>query len=292
MATGIALTAINIFPIKSCRGISLQNADVTGIGLAEDRRWQVLGNEERRGVTQRKHRSMALVQPELLDEGGLRISAPGMPTIKVELPSGPVVEVDSHFRVPVPARDAGDRVAAWFTEFIGEPLRLVRMEGDVGWRLPPVLDVFGQSAGFSDAAPILVASQASLEWLVDRASERFGMSRFRPNLVVAGAEPWAEDTWERFQIGDAELGAVVPWPRCAIPQIDQETAERHKEPAKALKKHRWCISASTVPGDFRGIIEGNALFGVACTIGPAGSTVFVGDQVTVITEREPVLQMP
>ncbi len=291
MTAAVSVTAISIFPIKSCRGVSLHSADVTGIGLAEDRRWQVLGTEERRGVTQRKHRSLALVQPELLDGGGLRISTPGMPTIQVEHPSGAIIDVDSHFRVPVPARDAGDRAAAWFSEFIGAPLRLVRMEGDVGWRLPSELDVFGQGAGFTDAAPVLVASQESLEWLVDRASEGFGMSRFRPNLVVAGAAPWAEDKWDRFEIGEAHLHAVVPWPRCAIPQVDQETAKRRKEPAKVLKKYRWCASASTVPGDFRGIIEGNALFGVACTIGPVGSTVSVGDQVLVISEREPVLQM-
>jgi uncharacterized protein YcbX len=289
--SAVSLTEANIFPIKSCRGVSLPTATVSGIGLAEDRRWQVLGTEERRGVTQRTYRSLALVQPELADGGGLRISAPGMAAIEVGPPSGPLVEVDSHFRVPVPARDAGDDAARWFTEFIGTPLRLVRMEGDIGWRLPDELDVFGQSAGFTDAAPVLVASQSSLDWLVSRASETFAMSRFRPNLVVAGAAPWAEDTWDRFRIGEAELRAVVPWPRCAIPQVDQETAERHKEPAKVLKKHRWCTTAPTVPGDFRRIVEGNGLFGVACTIGPVGARVAVGDQVEVISRREAVLQM-
>jgi uncharacterized protein YcbX len=87
------------------------------------------------------------------------------------------------------------------------------------------------------------------------------------------------------------LQAVVPWPRCAIPQIDQETANRHKEPAKVLKKYRWCTTAPSVPGDFRRLVEGNGLFGVACTIAPVGSSVSVGDRVTVVTRREPVFQM-
>jgi len=289
--SSISLTAINIYPIKSCRAVSLQKANVTGIGLADDRRWQVLGTEERRGVTQRKYRSLALVQPTLLDDGGMRISAPGMSEIAFERPSGPIITVDSHFRIPVSARDAGDEAAGWLTEFIGVPLRLVRMEDDSGWRLPPELDVFGQSAAFSDAAPVLVANQGSLDWLVERASEDFGMDRFRPNLVVTGAEPWAEDKWDRFDVGEADLRAIVPWPRCAITQIDQQTAERHKEPARVLKEHRWCTSAPSIPGGLRQIIEGNGLFGVACTIGPVGSTIAVGDPVSVVSSQAPVLKM-
>lgn len=291
MPSEISLAGVYVYPIKSCRAVSLQSVDVTGIGLAEDRRWQVLGTEERRGVTQRKHRSLALIQPTLLDGGGLRLTAPGMPDIELERPLGPVITVDSHFRTPVSARDAGDEAADWLTEFIGAPLRLVRMEGDSGWRLPPELDVFGQGAAFTDAAPVLVANQQSLEWLVERASEGFGMDRFRPNLVVAGAEPWAEDTWDRFDIGGASLRGIVPWPRCTIPQVDQQTAERHKEPAKVLKKHRWCTSAPSIPGDFRAIVEGNGLFGMACTIGPIGARITVGDQVTVVSSRAPVLEM-
>jgi uncharacterized protein YcbX len=165
------------------------------------------------------------------------------------------------------------------------------MDGDFGWRLPSEFDVFGQGAGFTDAAPLLVANQASLDWLVERSTEGFGMDRFRPNLVIAGAEPWAEDTWDRFEVGEAALRAVVPWPRCTIPQVDQQTAERHKEPAKVLKEHRWCTSAPSISGEFRDIVEGNGLFGVACTIGPSGHTITVGDPVTVVTSRTPVLEM-
>lgn len=291
MSSAISVNAIHIYPIKSCRAVTVDKADVTGIGLAEDRRWQVLGTEESRGVTQRKHRTLALIQPTLRDDGGLRIAAPGMPEISVDNPSGPVITVDSHFRTPVPARDAGDEAAEWLSDFVGAPLRLVRMDADSGWRLPPELDVFGQSAAFTDAAPLLLANQSSLDWLVERSSESFGMDRFRPNLVVSGAEPWAEDSWDHFEIGEATLRAIAPWPRCTIPQVDQQTAERHKEPAKVLKKHRWCTSAPSIPGDFRQVVEGNGLFAVACAISPAGCTVAVGDEVRVVSTREPVLAM-
>lgn len=291
MSAEISLASIYVYPIKSCRAVPLETARVTEIGLAEDRRWQILGLEDTRGVTQRQHRTLALIQPALLQGGGLHLSAPGMPDIEIDLPSEPVSSIDSHFRVPVPARDAGDEAADWLTEFIGAPLRLFRMEGDTGWRLPTDLDVFAQGAGFTDAAPLLVANQSSLDWLVERSSEVFGIDRFRPNLVVSGAEPWAEDTWDVFEIGDISLRAVVPWPRCTIPQVDQQTAERHKEPAKVLKTHRWCTSAPSIEGEFREIVEGNSLFGVACTIGPVGSTIAVGDPVTVVSTQAPVLEM-
>lgn len=291
LSAEISLASIFIYPIKSCRPVSLETAVVSEIGLAEDRRWQILGLDDTRGVTQRQHRTLALIQPALIEEGGLRLSAPGMPDIEVDLPSGPVSPVDSHFRVPVPARDAGDEVADWLTGFMGVHLRLVRMEGDSGWRLPTELDVFAQGAGFTDAAPLLVANQNSLDWLVERSSEVFGMDRFRSNVVLAGADPWAEDTWERFEIGEAGLRAVVPWPRCTIPQVNQQTAGRHKEPAKVLKRYRWCTSAPSIQGEFRDIVEGNSLFGVACTIGPVASTISVGDPVTVLSTRAPVLEM-
>ena len=130
------------------------------------------------------------------------------------------------------------------------------MVGEGGWRLPDDLDVFGQSAPFSDAAPVLLTAQPSLVWLRERADEPFGMDRFRPNLVVDGTEPWEEDTWSTIRIGEAELRCAVPWPRCTIPQIDQLTADRHREPAKVLRRHRWCTEAPTVRAGFRGIRGG------------------------------------
>ena len=72
------------------------------------------------------------------------------------------------------------------------------------------------------------------------ARKPFGIERFRPNLVVHTEQAWVEDTWRTFAVGAAELESLMPWPRCAVPQIDQDTAERGREPAVALRAHRWC----------------------------------------------------
>ena len=275
-----AISGIFVYPIKSCRAVAVESATVSAIGLAGDRLWQVVDGDQR-GLTQRQHRVLATVQPELLDGGGLRLEAGGMSPIVVDPPGEQTTVVQSHFRVPVPAADAGEQAATWFSELTGERCRLVAMIGACGWRLPDDLDVFEQNAPFTDAAPLLLTARASLEWLRQRAGEEFGMDRFRPNLVVSGTDAWEEDTWSTIRVGTAELRCVVPWPRCTIPQIDQVTADRRTEPAKVLRRHRWCTAAPSVRPAFRSIVEGNGIFGIGCSIGPEHATIRVGDEVTV-----------
>ena len=286
----ITLASIFVHPIKSCRAVELRAATVSAIGLAGDRLWQVVDGDQR-GMTQRQHPILATVQPTLTDDGGVRVRATGREPLDVAPPTDPVT-THSHFGLPVPALDAGDEAAEWFSSLVGAPLRLVRMANPVGWRLPGDLDVFGQAAPFTDAAPILVTATASLEHLQEHASEPFGMDRFRPNLVLTGSEPWAEDTWADLHVGDATLRVVTPWPRCAIPQIDQQTGVRHREPARVLRALRWCTSAPDAAVAWQPVLEGNALFGVACSIEPVGADIAEGDSVVVGDRREPVLAPP
>ena len=286
-----AISAIFLYPIKSCRSVAVDSATVSAIGLAGDRIWQVVDGEQR-GLTQRQHRVLATVQPEPLDDGGLLVQAPGMSPIAVDPPGEKTTIVQSHFGVPVPAADAGESAAKWFSELTGERCRLVAMIGACGWRLPGDLDIFGQNAPFSDAAPILLTAQPSLEWLREQASEDFAMDRFRPNLVVSGTEPWEEDTWSTIRIGTAELRCVVPWPRCTIPQIDQVTSDRRSEPAKVLRRYRWCTDAPSVRRPFRTIVEGSSVFGIGCSIAPEQATVGIGDEVTVMTTAPRVIPAP
>lgn len=284
------LAAIHIHPIKSCHRLEVDTARVSSRGIEHDRDWQ-LSSPDGTPITQRQHPVMARVQPTLV-EGGLRLEAPGQAPIEVPHPSDATVTVSTLFKVPLEVGDAGDEAAAWFAALIGEPCRLTAFVDTTRWRLPGGFDVFDQDVSFADAAPVLVANTASLAWLNDHASEPFGMERFRPNLVVDTDEPWAEDTWARFRIGAASVTTGGPWPRCPIPQIDQETAERHPEPAKSLRSHRWCTDASAAPERWRGALEGSGLFGTGCAIGPAGTLLTVGDPVVVDETAAPVLAPP
>lgn len=285
----VTLSRIVVYPIKSCGGVDCDGVAVSPIGLAGDREWQFV-DDDGNGVTQRQHRVLATVRPRPLPDGRLRLAAPDRPSIEVGRDGAPTT-VQSLFGVPVAAVDAGDDAARWFADLTGASGRLVAMADRRGWRLPDGFDVFGQAAPFSDAAPVLVASQTSCDWLAERASDDFGIDRFRANLVVSGAAPWAEDSWGSFDIGPASLSAAAPWPRCQIPQIDQTTSARHREPANVLRTHRWCTDAPGIEGGFRSIVEGSAVFGIGCTIEPSGAVLRIGDEVTVRSTVAPVVDM-
>lgn len=286
MATG-ELTGINLHPVKSCRRVEVGEATVSACGLGGDREWQVF-SEEGKVLTQRRHPALALVQPELV-EGGLRLSAPGHGAIEVARPDAADLEVRALLGDRVRAGDAGEGAAAWFSAVTGTPCRLVAL-CDLGARRVPLVP--RQPVSFADATPVLVANEASRRDLERRAVEPFGMDRFRANLVVDGAEPWAEDTWADFSVGAARLEGLVPVPRCAVPQVDQDTAERHQEPALALRAHRWCTGAPTLPEGWQPFFSGKPLFGLGATIAPVGAVVRVGDPVEVHATAAPLIAPP
>ena len=286
-----ALRDIFIHPIKSCGAVRLSSVYISALGLAGDRLWQVIDADSGR-LTQRQHPRLATVRPELLDHGGIRLSAFDMATIDIDPPNSPPITVTTtQLKIPVTAIDAGDAAAQWFTALTGTTARLVTLADGTGSRLPGDLDVFGQNSAFTDAAPVLVTSTSSLDWLLERSAEDITMDRFRPNLVVSGFEPWEEDRWATFRIGEAECLSSIPWPRCPIPQIDQTNAKRHREPALVLRAHRWCTDASALNDPFRPFLEGNALFGIGTAIAPAGVQLHVGDHVKVNATQTPVLSM-
>ncbi len=297
-ADEVRLARIFIHPVKSARRVELDEVAVTAHGLAGDRLYQVV-DATGDPITQRNNRLMALLGARYV--GGdaserlgtpLELSAPGVEPVVVDPPAQIDRAVRSLLGEDVGAADCGDDAARLLTDLLGEPARLAAFTAD---SVRPSRLFRGAEVTFVDAAPVLVANQRSVEDLERLAGERFGIERFRPNLVVTGAPPWAEDTWADFAVGEAQLAVRVPWPRCAVPQIDQDTAERHREPAVVLRKHRWCDDAGEAYPDrpgMRGMLEGNALFGVACSIEPSGAVLRVGDPVSVASTREPVLAAP
>ncbi|MFV0527006.1 MAG: MOSC domain-containing protein [Acidimicrobiales bacterium] len=291
MSAGV-VSAIHLHPIKSCHRVEVIHATVGSTGLDGDRRWQLIGDG---GVlTQRRHPVLATIRPTPVD-GGLSVTAPGRDPLHVPDPdpTATPAPVPTLAGFPAFAVDAGDEAAAWFSAVLGVDARLVGLAAGAGVDLPdPINGLTGQPIAFGDLAPLVVAATASAAWLAERAVEPFGIERFRPNVVVATDQPFVEDTWDRFRIGAASANQIVAWPRCTVPQVDQETGERNREPALVLRAHRWCDDASAAPAGLRRILEGNSLFAVACAIGPAGTVIRVGDPVDVETTRPPLIPGP
>jgi len=271
------VTAIHIYPVKSCGAVALDRVEVASTGLRGDRLFQVVDTEGN-PVTQRQQPMLATVRPAFSDDG-LTLDVDGRTETTVAIPTSNDTTVNSLLGVPVRAGDSGDDAANWFSDLLGASVRLVAMTEDSEYRLP--IAGVDMSLSWADAASVLVANSASLEWLNERADEPFGMDRFRPNLTVDAGEAWVEDTWRDFSIGGARLGLGLAWPRCTVPQVDQLDGSRHREPARVLKSHRWCSDAASAGEALRPLLEGNALFGVGCSVDPTDAVIAVGDEVSV-----------
>jgi uncharacterized protein YcbX len=234
--TGLTLTSIYRYPVKSLRGQSFDALDVDARGFLHDRRWMVV---DRQGafLTQRQQPRMALVDATIDTSGVLMLAAPGMPELRVSTSQGPSISVrvwqdDVHARVVDAAADA------WLSRFLECDCRLVEMPDDSRRPVDPGFAEKKDQVGFADGFPFLLISQASLDDLNARLDQPVPMLRFRPNLVVSGCEAYAEDGWKRIRIGDIEFRVAKPCSRCVIPTIDFATGERGREPLQTLMTYR------------------------------------------------------
>ena len=234
--TNIVVSALSIYPVKSCRGISLSSAQLERFGLKHDRRWMVV-DEKSVMLTQRKITKMCLIQPEL-NSRGLTLKTASMDALDVEMPlTNNKVSVkvwDDHCQ----AFDAGDEAANWLSQVLSTNCRLVYFPDDEFRQVDLNYAKEGDKIAFSDGFPLLLISQASLEDLNQRLVAPVSMNRFRPNIVVTGCEPFAEDTWKEIRLADTTFRIVKPCSRCVIPAINIETAEREEEPLKTLVSYR------------------------------------------------------
>ncbi len=241
----IRISEINVYPVKSCGGISLQNATVGRMGIAYDRQWMFI-NEAGAFVAQRGYPkigvkgvvSMCLIQTHITNDS-LILSAPNMPQLVVPLKDEGIdarkTRVWDSVNLGI---DQGDEAREWGTEYLSREVpgkySLVRMP-DTGDRKAKVGN---SNLAFADAYPFLIVSDASLADLNSRMKEPLPMNRFRPNIVITGCEPYAEDTLPDFKIGDVQFIGMNLCVRCPITTTNQMTGERGKEPLRTLSEYR------------------------------------------------------
>ena len=212
-----------LYPVKSMRGVAVSSLELDPKGIVGDRRWMVV-DAENRFVTQRTVPALTHLQPELI-EGGLRVDDGGR-TLDVALPSleGPRRNV-TIWRDSFAALDAGDEAAAWLSTRLGFAARLVAFANDVRREVDVTYAQDAQTT-FTDAYPLLIVNEASLDALNEKLPSPIPMARFRPNLVVRAQTAWAEDGWAKLNIDGVNLDAVKPCARCVAITTDQLTGER------------------------------------------------------------------
>jgi uncharacterized protein YcbX len=263
----VQITGLNIYPVKSCRGIALKQARLTETGFEHDREWLVI-TPEGRFLTQRERPQLAQVETAIAGDQ-LVLRKPNGSDLSLPLNlTGPEREV-TIWRDKAAAFDAGDEAAAWLTDHLGKPARLVRFDkrhkraSDSKWTGD--VEALNQ---FSDGYPWLLISQGSLEELNRRMANPLPMNRFRPNIVVDGLPAFGEDSVDEFVAGAVRLKVVKPCDRCVVTTTDQLTGERTSdEPLKALKEFRF-------DKNLRGVLFGQNMI----LTGGVGNELKVGQQ--------------
>lgn len=231
------LSALYVYPVKSCKGMSLNEVDVGVKGPDMDRRWMVV-DKEYRFRSQRQLPKMAMIHT-YLDGRYLFMSAPSM--MPLMLPSKPVgKECDvTVWKDTCKAHDMGDEAALWISKFLECESRLVFFpDSSVRTVNPDYTETPDNQLAFSDRFPFLLISEASLHDLNSRVGEKLRMNRFRPNLVISGCEPYEEDTWKKVRIGEIHFHVAKPCSRCIITNVDQEYAKQHLDPLQTLATFR------------------------------------------------------
>lgn len=225
-----ALESIFVYPVKSCAGLSLQQAVLTPFGLKGDRQYMIV-NEEGTMVTQRAKADLALIQPSF-NATGLSLSFPQQGTVAVNISDGRKKTVKI-WKDTVDASLADDKVNRWLTHVLKSdvPLYLVKFDPNA-IRMPGSVDRFGKTGRhFADAAPILVANNESLLHL-NRALKaqnkpEVAMSSFRPNLVINGLKAFDEHKLRSISVPNGEhIMCIDHCERCLVISINQSTGKK------------------------------------------------------------------
>lgn len=277
----ITITEINVYPVKSLRGIGLEEAVLTPQGVALDRAW-MLHDSTGQFLSQRNVPSMTRIRTRI-DDGWLVFGRQGMEDFGVEIAETRNLP-EREARVwedQCTVADEGDDVAQWFQQALetDEAPRLVRM-GKNFQRAQRRPERYGDGTHtyFADSAPYLVANQASLgalnEILVARNRGAVPMNRFRANIVVEGLAAFEEQNIVSLACNRYRLGLRHPRERCVIVTMDQRTGHRDptREPFKSLTR------LNPMPGNPRG-----PAFGMLSVLEHgADARIRVGDRLEVI----------
>jgi hypothetical protein len=239
----LTISALARYPVKSCRGQALDSAVVEPWGLAGDRRWMVV-DADGAVITAREVHELLLAHPQLC-EGGVLLTGPDLPPLFVELPTGTARMRVELWGSRVDAAGAGPAADAWFSKLVARPAHLVYLDDPRARPTDPQRTRPDDRVSFADGYPLLLTNQSSLDELNNRiaAGPRadegpLPMTRFRPNVVVAGAAPWIEDDWRELTIGCVPFRAVKGCARCVLTTLDPDTAAKGMEPITTLARHR------------------------------------------------------
>jgi uncharacterized protein len=263
----VQLSGLFVYPIKACGGIALEQTELVERGLAFDRRYMLV-DKAGTFVSQREVPRLCLVATAFEGER-LLVSTAGKQTLELSL--RPLPDASRQRRPYRVWDDVGSAVehaagSRWFSELLDDEVGLLYMPDAERRPVNPKRARPNDIVSFADGYPLLLMSEESLSDLNGRLHAPVDMRRFRPNLVISGGEPYAEDGFARVQIGKLWFRGVKRCERCVVTTIDPETGELGKEPLRTLSHYR--------------LEDGNVWLGMNL-IHDGGGTLRLGDRVLV-----------
>jgi uncharacterized protein YcbX len=105
---------------------------------------------------------------------------------------------------------------------------------------PRVVSAPGHSFTDSRTKYLHIVNLASLRELERAAGRTVDPLRFRPNLVMDGADAWSEFSWisREVQAGSVRLAVVKRTERCAATNVDPQTGARDMD-IPAVLRRKW-----------------------------------------------------
>jgi uncharacterized protein YcbX len=326
LVSEIQVSGLNVYPIKSCGRVELEEAQIVSSGLEYDRLFMLI-DKNNNAITQRNLRlapKLVQIQPEFgtysggiiggKNNGRLHMQAGDFGSLDFSLFLPPhhrdedelakaakrkkldIVEAKIHGTTAVGAV-VGEEENEFFSEYLGEPVRLIRAVGQNLRQIEQDRQIEGASpfAGFADGYPILLVNQASHDEIsshpaiAEEFEDGLQIDRWRAGIEVTGddLEAFDEDKWRKIKVG-TELSAWVAKPciRCVIPQTDQQTGEVANSVKTALLETRF--------GSERGKDKKGSFLGQNLIIVKAGGKIALGDILTVeeAAEESNIVLMP
>lgn len=266
------ITRLRVYPVKSCAGEDVDSAWVNPWGLDQDRRWALVDDAGEQ-ITARDHNSLLGIVARALTETVVQLTDRDGVSITVDSgTAGETIRV-GHSRQGTAVLANGD-VSSWLSERVGVAARLV-------WQPDPRLRSIAAGDGgqpgdvmsLADAAPLLLITESSRSQLDAWSAPDTGpldAVRFRPNVVIDGAEPFAEENWTGVTVGDVRFRVTMICDRCVMTVIDPATLVRAREPIRTLATHRGR--------------HGKAWFGIRLTPLNPGR-ISVGDRIEAMTRK-------
>ncbi|MCH8550666.1 MAG: MOSC N-terminal beta barrel domain-containing protein [Natronospirillum sp.] len=240
----LLVTGLWTYPVKGMAGNPVASLRLDECGPTDDRRWMVV-DAEGHFLSQRNVPRLGAFRSGLLGQQ-LRLTAPDGEQLDINaadcIEDTDVTLWKDVVNVLVAPRHANN----WLSHYLDQPVRLVRYRKERPRAVDP--RYVEANVGFADGFPLLICHEESLQALNNGAPVPLEMSRFRPNVVVSGGDPWAEGDWQYLVSAQHRLRLVKPCVRCKVITLRPGTADS----TPAVLKHLVSTNA----------VNGNPVFGI------------------------------